>query len=159
MKIDLRVWLTVVLLVFTHFTLHTGFGLTAAAPDLLTVALLMTAREVRMAGGAGVGLGFGLMEDAFSALAFGANAVAMTVVGGLATRTRDLFVGDSLLFLPTYFFVGKAFKDLVYWMSAGEAVRQPFAQAILVDSPIAALYAAVVGTAVAMATGVGWKTR
>ena len=159
MRVDPKVWATVFFLVVTHFTLHTGFGLGVAAPDLLTVALLMVGREVRMGAGAGVGFGFGLMEDAFSALAFGANAVAMTVVGGLSTRTRDLFVGDSLLFLPTYFFVGKTFKDLVYWLAAGEAVRQPFAQAMLVTSPVAALYAALVGTAVAMITGVGWTVR
>lgn len=158
MKIDLRVWGTVALLVVLHFTLHTGLGIGAGAPDLLTVALLVVAREVPMGAGAGIGVAFGLLEDAFSALAFGANAVAMTVVGALGTRTRDLFVGDSVLFLPTYFFVGKAGKDLVYWLSAGDAVREPFAQAMLIESPVAALYAALVGTVVAMVTGVGWRT-
>ncbi len=158
MRIDARVWATAALLVVLHFILHVGLGIGAAAPDLLTVALLIVAREVNMGAGAGVGLGFGLLEDAFSALAFGANAMAMTVVGALGTRTRDLFVGDSILFLPTYFFVGKAGKDLVYWLSAGDAVREPFAQAMLIESPIAAVYAALIGTLVAMGTGVGWRT-
>lgn len=158
MRLDLRVALTVALLVVLHFAVHTGFGVGAAAPDLLTVALLVLAREVSTGTGAGIGLAFGLMEDAFSALAFGANGVAMTVIGALGTRTRDLFVGDSPLFLPTYFFVGKAGKDLVYWLGAGEVVRQPFVQAVLVESPVAAVYAAAVGTLVAVATGVGWRT-
>jgi rod shape-determining protein MreD len=159
MRIDGRVWATVALLVILHFTLHTGFGIGAGAPDLLVVALLVVAREVPMGAGAGIGLTFGLLEDAFSALAFGANAVAMTVIGTLATRTRDLFVGDSRFFLPTYFFLGKAGKDLVYWLMAGDAVRDPFAQAMFVESPVAALYATLVGTAVAMLTGVGLRAR
>lgn len=159
MKIDLRVWGTVFILVTLHFTLHTGFGLGAVAPDLLTVALLVVAREVPTATGAGVGFGFGLLEDAFSALAFGANAVAMTVAGALGTRTRDLFVGDSALFLPSYFFAGKWLKDVVYWSAASETVREPFVQWVLVESPVAALYAAVVGTIVATVTGVGGRSR
>lgn len=154
MRIDVRVTVTAVLLVVAHFTLHTGLGIGPRAPDLLTLALLVVAREVSIGAGAGIGLGLGLLEDAFSALAFGANAVAMTVVGALGTRTRDLFVGDSLLFFPTYFFVGKLTKDLVYWLGAGEAVREPFAQAMLVESPVAALYAAVVGTLLVTLTAV-----
>jgi rod shape-determining protein MreD len=157
-RIDWKVWGTVTFLVLLHFGLHTGFGLGAVAPDLLSVALLVVAREVGTGTGAGIGFGFGLLEDAFSALAFGANAVAMTVVGALGTRTRDLFVGDSIYFLPSYFFAGKWLKDLVYWMAAGDAVRGPFVQEILVESPVAAVYAAVVGTVVATVTGAGWRT-
>ncbi len=67
-------------------------------------------------------------------------------------------MGDSIYFLPSYFFVGKWLKDLVYWMVAGDAVRGPFLQGILVESPLAAVYAALVGTVVATLTGAGWRT-
>ncbi len=155
MRIEWRIWGTVFLLVTLHFTLHTGLGLGGAAPDLLTVALLVMAREVPVGAGAGAGFAFGLLEDAFSVLAFGANAVAMTVVGALAAWTRDLFVGDSPLFLPSYFFMGTYLKALVYWMAAGDVVREPFVQSMLVEAPVAALYGAVVGAAVAIVAGVG----
>ena len=58
-----------------HFTLHVGFGFGVGAPDLLTVALLLAAREVGMGRGAVLGLFFGLLEDALSVLAFGANSI------------------------------------------------------------------------------------
>jgi len=158
LRFEWRIWGTVFLLVTLHFILHTGLGMGASAPDLLIVALLILAREVPVGAGAGAGFVLGLLEDAFSALAFGANAIALTVVGALAARTRDLFVGDSKFFLPSYFFGGTLVRELVYWMAAGEAVREPFVQSLLVEAPIAALYAALVGSAVAVLTGAGWRT-
>jgi rod shape-determining protein MreD len=157
LRIEWRVWGTVLFLVTMHFVLHTGLGMGSAAPDLLIVALLILAREVPLGPGAGAGFALGLLEDAFSALAFGANAMALTVVGALAARTRDLFVGDSRFFLPAYFFGGTLLHELVYWMAAGEAVREPFVQSLLVEAPIAALYAALVGSVVAIITGAGWR--
>jgi hypothetical protein len=100
-------WILVAALVFVHFLLHVGLGYGRGAPDLLTVALLLAAREVRVGTAAAVGLLFGLLEDALSVLAFGANAVAMTAIGILGALTRDLFVGDSRLFAVSYFFVGE----------------------------------------------------
>ncbi len=73
-----------------------------------------------MGAGAALGFFFGILEDAFSVLAFGASALAMTVVGILGARTRDLFVGDSLLFLFVYLALGKLLRDLIYWVVAGE---------------------------------------
>lgn len=132
-------------LVILHFLLHLGFGMGRGAPDLLTLALLLVAREVGMGVGAGLGFVFGLLEDAFSVLAFGAHALAMTVVGALGARTRDLFVGDSLLFHFWYLAVGKWIRDLLHWFVAGEGVREPFLNAVLLDGSLAALYVALVG--------------
>ena len=140
-----RVAVVVVGLALLHFLLHVGFGLGDIAPDLLTVALLVGVREVDVGWGAGIGFGLGLLEDAFAALAFGASTVAMTVVGVAGARTRDLFVGDSLLFLVSYLFVGKWLRDLVYWISVGEDIRQPFVESMLIGSSLAAAYATLVG--------------
>ena len=132
-------------LVVLHLFLHLGLGLGGGAPDLMTLALLLAAREVGMGMGAGLGFFFGLMEDAFSVLAFGANALAMTVVGILGARTRDLFVGDSLLFHFCYLAGGKWLRDLIHWMVAGEGAREPFLNALLLDGSLAAVYVALVG--------------
>jgi cell shape-determining protein MreD len=141
-----------------HFLLKLGLGVGQAAPDLLTLALLIGARELSMGAGAGVGFFFGLLEDSFSVLAFGGSAVAMTLVGAAGSRTRDLFVGDSLVFLVSYLFFGKWVRDLLHWLVVGEGVREPFTDAVLVQAPIAAIYLAVVGVAAVAVTGAWWDT-
>jgi len=133
------------LLAVLHFFLHVGLGIKGAAPDLLTLALLLAARETGMGGGGALGFFFGLLEDAFPVLTFGANTLAMTVIGILGARTRDLFVGDSLLFFFVYLSSGKLLRDMLHWVVAGEGMREPFVNAVLIDGGIAALYMALVG--------------
>ncbi len=153
-----RVWGVAALLVLVHFLLHLGLGLGEAAPDLLTVALLLGAREVGMGTAAFLGLLLGLLEDAFSVLSFGANAVAMTIVGAAAALTRTFFVGDSLFFLVSYLFVGKWARDLLFWTFAGESAREPFVDSVVVQGTIQAGYAALVGVAVMVFTGAWWQS-
>ena len=156
MKTDARIWLLVAALSLTHLLLHVGFGIGRAAPDLLTVALLLGAREMGMGRAAGLGLLFGLLEDALSVLSFGANSVAMTIVAALGAVTRDLFVGDSGLFLVSYFVIGKWTRDLVHWLMVGESLRQPFVDQVLVQGLIGGTYAAVVGMVLLAVTGL-WQ--
>lgn len=139
------VWVLVVILSVLHFVLHVGFGIGRGAPDLLTIGLLLVVREVGLGTAAGVGLFFGLLEDSLSVLAFGANSVAMTVVGIFGALTRDLFVGDSRLFMLSYLFVGKWMRDFAQWVLVGEELRQPFADQVLLQGGIGALYVALVG--------------
>ena len=153
MKAGWMFWAGVVLLVVLHFLLHLGFGLGRVAPDLLTIALLIAAREVGMGTAGGIGFFFGLLEDAFSVLAFGANAATLTVVGILGARTRDLFVGDSRLFVVSYLGVGKLLRDVIHWIVAGEAVREPFIHAMVTHTLPSAVYVAVVGIVAMKAIG------
>lgn len=132
-------------LVVLHFFLHLGLGIGRGAPDLATVALLVAAREMGMGAGAGLGFVLGLMEDSFSGLAFGANTLAMTLLGALGARTRELFVGDSLVFLFSYLVLGKLLKDLVHWLLTAQEVRDRFLDAVVIDGSVAALYGAAVG--------------
>jgi len=150
------VWVVVAGLFGLHFLLHVGLGIEGAAPDLLTVALLLAAREVGMGWGAGIGLLFGLLEDALSVLSFGANSVAMTILGLAGATTRDLFVGDSLVFLVSYFVLGKFARDLVHWIVVGGALREPFVSHVLVEGLLGGLYAAVVGILIMAVTGL-WR--
>lgn len=158
MRVPWRVWAVVALLVVVHFVLHLGLGIGSAAPDLLTVALLVAVREVRTGTGAGIGFVFGLLEDAYSVLAFGANALALSVVGAIGARARDLFVGDSLSFVVVYLFVGKWSRDLIYWVVAGEGLREPFVRAMLVEGSVAAVWATLVGLVALTLTGAWWET-
>jgi rod shape-determining protein MreD len=139
------VWVLVVVLSILHFVLHVGFGIGRAAPDLLTIGVLLMVREVGLGTAAGLGLFFGLLEDSLSVLAFGANSVAMTVIGILGALTRDLFVGDSRLFVLSYLFVGKWMRDFAQWILVGDELRQPFADQVLVQGGVGALYVALVG--------------
>ena len=156
MRSDARVWVLVAGLFLAHLMLHVGFGLGPVAPDLLTVALLLAAREVGMGRAAGLGLFFGLLEDSLSVLSFGANSVAMTLIGALGAITRDLFVGDSLLFLVSYFVVGKWVRDLVHWTMVDETLRQPFLDQVMLQGLIGGVYAAGVGIVLMALTGL-WK--
>lgn len=150
------VWIVALVLFLLHFGLHVGLGLGAGAPDLLTVALLLVAREVGVGTAAGVGLVFGLLEDALSVLSFGANGLAMTVIGAAGAATRDLFVGDSLIFLVSYFVGGKLLRDLIHWAVVGEAVRQPFLDQVVVQGLVGGAYAAFVGILIMAITGL-WR--
>ena len=158
MKAPLRIWGVVGLLILLHFGLHVSLGLGESAPDLLAVALLIGAREVDMGRAAGLGFVLGLLEDAFSVLAFGANTFALTLVGVGGARTRDLFVGDSLFFLTSYLVLGKWTRDLLHWVAVGEGLRESFVDTMLIQSPISAVYAGVIGLIVMAITGLGWET-
>ncbi len=156
MRLPPLVWVVVAALFVLHFFLHVGLGLGSQAPDLLTVALLLAAREVGVGTAAGIGLVFGLLEDALSVLSFGANTVAMVVLGAAGAATRDLFVGDSLVFLVSYFLAGKFLRDLIHWVVTGEAVRQPFVDQVLVQGFVGGVYAAATAIVVVMLTGL-WR--
>ncbi len=158
MRAPLRIWGVVGFLVLLHFGLHLSLDLGESAPDLLVVALLIGAREVNIGWGAGIGFVLGLLDDAFSVLAFGANTLALTLVGIGGARTRDFFVGDSLLFLTSYLVLGKWVRDLIHWVAVGEGLREPFVDTMLIQSPISAVYAGVIGLAVITISGLGWET-
>ncbi|MEJ2679704.1 MAG: hypothetical protein P8174_11635, partial [Gemmatimonadota bacterium] len=107
-------WFLVVLLVVAHLLLHVTFGIGRGAPDLLTLALLLGARRLSVGPAAAFGLGLGLLQDSLSALAFGAASATYAVLGVVGSRSRDVFVGDSLLFMGLYLFAGKWLHDILY---------------------------------------------
>jgi len=138
-------WGFIATLVVLHFVLHLSLGIGGSAPDLLTLAVLLSARQ--LAGGKAAGLGFvlGLLEDAVSLAAFGAAAITQTVIGYLGARSRDLFVGESLLFLSLYLFLGAWLQDALYYGVAASVRRGHAVQSLLVQSPLEALYVAAAG--------------
>jgi len=147
-------WSVAVLLPILHFLLHVGFGLGPFVPDLLTLGLLIMAREVRSGTAAGIGFGFGLMEDAFSIVSFGANALALTIIGAVASRTRELFVGESLTFLVSYLVLGTWMRFAIHWLASGPGLRPDMGEALAIQAPLVALYTAGIGIAVVRITGI-----
>lgn len=148
-----RVWFPFFVLVALHFLLHLGLGLGRGAPDLLTLALLVAARELRTAPAAASGFALGLLEDAFNVLAFGANTVALTVVGAAGAGARVLFVGDSVRFVVSYLFLGKWLREVIFWLVAGEGLRGPFLTAMGLRAGLAAAYVAALGLLVMWVIG------
>ena len=148
-----------VTLMALHFVFRVGFGWQGWSPDLSTLGLLVLAREVRTGTSAGAGFCLGLLEDSLSSLAFGASTMAMTVVAAVGGRTRDLFEGDSLLFVTSYLFIGKWGRDLIQWVMTAPELREPLQRALLVDSVVASTYVAVVGLVLVRLVGNWLKTR
>lgn len=145
MKTGVPFWLFIGLLVALHFFLQLTLGLGLRAPDLLTLAVLLGARP--LSGGAAAGLGFtlGLLEDAVSIAAFGVAAGTLTIVAYLGARTRDFFVGDSLLFLTVYLFLGKWVQEALYYGLAAGVRRGEPVEMLLTQAPLNALYTAAAG--------------
>lgn len=137
-------WVLIALLVVLHFVLRIGMGLQELAPDLLVIALLLAAREARAGTAAGLGLLLGILDGAVVPFTLGASAVVLTLLGFLGARSRDLFAGDSYLFLAIYLFAGKWLFDTLLYLLTGQAFA-PGASYLLLISPLAALYAAAVG--------------
>ncbi|MDT8340182.1 MAG: hypothetical protein RQ751_01600 [Longimicrobiales bacterium] len=141
-------------LVLLHLLLHLGLGVGAGVPDLFTLAVLVVARECHEAAAAFFGLLLGLLEDAQGLLSFGSHGLALALVGALAARTRDLFVGDSLLFAASYLFLGKLLRDLIHWVAVGPGGRLQPLGGLLLESAMAAAYMTVVGLILIATTGV-----
>src|SRR5512141_969380 len=123
---SLSFWVFLVILILLHFILHVALGFAAGAPDLLTVVLLLAARRLSGSIAAAFGLVLGVIADALSLTSFGALAVVYTIVGFAGARSRDLFEGESLLFIGAYIFVGKWLRDVLYLVLTHSASREPW---------------------------------
>jgi rod shape-determining protein MreD len=140
-------WGFIALLVLAHFIVHVAIGLELRLlPDFLTIAVLLSARRVRAPAAAGIGLAFGLLEDALALTGFGARAVAMAVIAFFGARSRDLFEGESVMFLAFYLFLGKWVRDAIVYLLTMATARGDVVTNLLVDGPIAALITAAAGT-------------
>lgn len=147
-------WGVAVFLALLHFALRVGFGVGEWSPDLLAVGLLVAALRLPVAMAAGLGLAFGVIEDALSILSFGANAMALTIVGILGSWSREFFVGGSVVFLVSYFTIGVWFRGVLHWVISGRSVGEETVRLLLLDMPLAALYGAGVGTLLLVLVGI-----
>ena len=143
-----RVVALVLGLIVTHLLLRVALGLGNEAPDLFLLAVLIGSRYLGLRAGAALGFALGLVEDAFSMLSFGATVFALTVLGAVGSQSRHFFVGNTVSFLVSYLAVGKWLRDLLAWLVSDPATRNAFWDHMLFESPLMAVYASVVGTAI-----------
>ena len=139
----------VVVLAALYFVLRVGMGLGPLVPDLLTVAVLLAARRLRPGATAGLALALGVLDGAANPPVMGASALALLLVGFLGSRFRDLLAGDSPVLLFLYLFAGKWLYDIILYVVVEIVSSAGPLTSLLLESPLAALYAAAAGVAAA----------
>lgn len=111
-------WTFIVILILLHLIFRLALGM-ALLPDLITVALLLGARRLGGWQAALFGLTLGVLADSLALIGFGATAVAYVVVGYLGSRSRNLFEGDSYLFVAFYAFTGAWLIEAIRFLAGG----------------------------------------
>lgn len=127
-----------------HFTLRPILDWRAGI-DFLTIAVLVVAVRVRPGVAALVGFAMGIVADALAPEAFGAGALAMTVVGFSASRLKAAFFADNVLINAVFVFVGKVAFDLIFLAAERRLGGTALASQFLVWTPLSALLTAIVG--------------
>jgi rod shape-determining protein MreD len=143
-------WTFIVVLVLLHLLLRLALGLTVV-PDLFVVALLLGARRLGGAGAALLGLVLGILADSLALIAFGATAVAFVIVGFLGSRSRNLFEGDSYLFVAFYAFIGAWLIEAIRFVVGGALARGVQPLTLVSEGALSALYTAAAAIIAMMA--------
>ena len=107
------------LLVLLHFYLRPRLGSARLSPDFLLIALVFFAMRAGPGAGAIAGFVVGLVNDALTPAAFGAGALAHTVVGYLAAWGRAVFFADNLLVNAGFVAVALWVRDLILLVASG----------------------------------------
>src|SRR5688500_20228732 len=108
-----RTALVCIILSALHYTLRPLLGWRASV-DFLLIALVFGAVRMRPAGAAIYGFLLGLSADSLALGAFGAGALAGTLVGFAASWLKAVFFADNLALNAFFLFIGKWLFDLVY---------------------------------------------
>lgn len=119
-----------------------------AGIDFLIIALLVLAVRVRPGVAAASGFLIGLIADALTPEAFGAGALAMTLVGFAASRLKAGFFAENIWLNAVFVFVGKVAYDVVYLLAEQRLGGAGLLAQLFVWTPLAALVTALVGLVV-----------
>jgi len=139
-----RALVTFIILVLLHYTLRPLLGWRAPM-DFLVLALLLASIRVRPAAAALIGLAIGLVADSLTPESLGAAAIAMTIVGYLASWLKAVFFADNLALNAFFFFLGKWAFDIIYFIVEGRLGGIELIQQLLLWSPLSAAATAVAG--------------
>lgn len=144
-------WTTVVrtaivclILIVLHYTLRPLLGWRASI-DFLLISLVFGAVRMRPAGAALYGFILGLAADSLALGAFGAGALAGTIVGFGASWLKAVFFADNLALNGFFLFIGKWLFDLVYVLMEQRMHGSEMLMQIIVWSPLAAAVTALAG--------------
>ena len=137
------------LLVVLHFTVRPWLGADQRpAPDLLLLALLVYAIRARPGAAAMAGFVVGLLSDALTPVAFGAGALAHTVVGYLAAWGKAVFFAENLAVSAGFFFAGTWMRDVLVLLGGGHVEGRQLLWQLLLWSPLKAATTALAGVVV-----------
>jgi rod shape-determining protein MreD len=143
-----RLRAVLVLLVVLHFTVRPWLGDQRPAPDLLLLALLVYAVRARPGGAAVAGFVIGLVSDVLTPVAFGAGALAHTVVGYLTAWGKAVFFAENLAVNAGFFFVGTWIRDLLVLLGGGHVEGRQLLWQLVLWSPLKAATTALAGVLV-----------
>ena len=133
-----------VLLVTLHFTLRPLLDWRAGV-DFLVIGVLLVAVRVRPGAAALTGLLVGTAIDSMTPEALGAGALAMTLVGFLASRLKAAFFTDELALNAFFVFLGKLAYDWVSILAEGRLSGMTLVWQLVAWTPLSALATAAVG--------------
>lgn len=150
-----KVGVVLLLLVAAQFALRPRLGDSRFAPDFVLIALLFFAIRVRPMGGTLAGFLVGLVTDAVAPTAFGAAALALTVVGYAAGWLKALVFADNLLVTAVFVFAAAWVRDAIEVLAAHQLQGGALAWQLLAFSPLAALSTAA-AAAVTLLLFRGW---
>jgi rod shape-determining protein MreD len=134
-----RFWGALAVLVAAQFALRPRMGDSRWTPDFMLIAVLFLALRTRPAYGAIAGFIVGLMTDAVSPTAFGAAALATTLVGFGAGWVKALFVADNLLVNVLFVFSASWLRDIIQVLASNQLKGGALLWQLLAWSPLAAL--------------------
>ena len=145
-----RTALVCIILIMMHYTLRPLLGWRASV-DFLLISLVFGAVRMRPAGAAVYGFILGLAADSLALGAFGAGALAGTLVGFAASWLKAVFFADNLALNAFFLFIGKWAFDLVYVLMEQRMHGVDMLMQIIVWSPLSAAVTALAGViAIAM---------
>ncbi|MBW7933955.1 MAG: rod shape-determining protein MreD [Gemmatimonadaceae bacterium] len=139
--------LVVLALLVLHYTLRPVLDWRASI-DFLAIAVLLVAVRARPGVAAIVGFAIGIASDALIPSAFGAGALAFTIVAYAASSLKAAFFADNLALNAIFVFLGKWVSDLVFLAAEHRLGGSDFLAQALLWSPLAAAATALVGLAV-----------
>lgn len=145
-----RTAIVCLILIVLHYTLRPLLGWRASI-DFLLIALVFGAVRMRPAAAALWGLLLGLASDSLSPGAFGAGALAGTIVAFGSSYLKAVFFADNLALNGFFLFMGKWVYDLVYVLMERRMHGTEMLMQIIVWSPLAGAVTALAGVvAIAM---------
>lgn len=139
-----RTVLLCAVLVFLHYTLRPLLNWRASA-DFLIIALLLVSVRVRPGVAAVFGFLLGLASDSLALGAFGAGALAMTLIGFAWSRLKAVFFADHVLLNGFFLFLGKWVYEVVMNLVERRLHGAELVMQILVWSSLSAAVTAVAG--------------
>ncbi len=139
-----RTVIVCLILIMLHYTLRPLLGWRASI-DFLLIALVFGAVRVRPAGAAVYGFILGIAADSLALGAFGAGALAATIVGYGASYMKAVFFADNLALNGFFLFAGKWLFEFVYVLMERRMQGMEILMHIVVWAPISAAVTAVAG--------------